>query len=118
MSSSSKPQHRKPQKIAIEELIGAAGMSGFGALIGPQPAVAVPRAQPWAETRVRFSLRAAALAENLGRQNEVLRSLKEPLARRARLLERAVTAAVLFTTAISRSSHAADGDHGAHPGRV
>lgn len=82
MREGSKPRRKKLQKISFEELMGAAGMSGFGALLEALPA------KPKTESRVRLSLRAAAMEETLVRQNDVLRSLNEPLTERINSLER------------------------------
>jgi hypothetical protein len=90
MKNGSKSRPKKLEKISFEELMGAAGMSGFGALLEqPHPG---ERAgwQPPVELRLKFSLRRAALAEKLGRQNDVLRSLNEPLTRRVTSLKLAI----------------------------
>lgn len=81
---------KKLEKISFEEVMGAAGMSGFGALLERGPGVAEFGWQPSAESRLKFLLRGAALAENLGRQNDVLRSLNERLARRVKSLAQAL----------------------------
>ena len=88
MREGSGPQRKKLQKITFEELMGAAGMSGFGALLEYSPDKETARSRPWSESRMRLSLRAAALAETLVRQNDVLRSLNEPLTERINSLER------------------------------
>ena len=70
--------------------MGAAGMSGFGALL-PTPRVAEkPAWRPLADLRMRVALREAALAEELARQNDLLRSLNQPLAHRVASLEKAI----------------------------
>ena len=88
MIEGSKPRRKKLQKISFEELMGAAGMSGFGALLEGLPAQETAPRQTWTESRMRLSLRAAAIAEVLVRQNDVLRSLNEPLTERINSLER------------------------------
>ncbi len=85
MKDGSRCRRKKLEKISLEELMGAAGMSGFGALLG-QPPVREPAG--WhPPARLRFSLIRAALAEKVERQGELLRSLREPLAKRARSME-------------------------------
>jgi hypothetical protein len=56
-------------------------MSGFGALLERQPGMEESGWQPAAELRLKFLLKGAVLAEKLGRQNDTLRSLNEPLTR-------------------------------------
>src|SRR5206468_3446373 len=90
MKYRSKSRRRQPEKINVEELMGAAGMSGFAALLELPPVRAAPGWQPIAETRSRFLGKAAALEEKLGVQTDELRSLNEPLNRRVRSLERAL----------------------------
>lgn len=87
MKDGSRCRHKKLEKISLEELMGAAGMSGFGALLerplGREPA-------GWQlppEFRLKFSLVGAALAEKAGRQTDLLRSLEEPLTRRVKSME-------------------------------
>ena len=103
MKESSGPRRKRLEKISFEELMGAAGMSGFGALL-PQSQAEEPTCwPPLHDLRLRISLRAAALAEFLWRQNEVLRSLNEPLTRRVKSLEQAI-GFLSGLTAVARDS--------------
>ena len=88
MREGSGPQRKKLQKITFEELMGAAGMSGFGALLEYSPEKETARSRPCSESRLRLSLRAAAIAETLVQQNDVLRSLSAALTGRINSLER------------------------------
>ena len=88
MREGSKSQRKKLEKISLEELMGAAGMCGFGALIEGLPADETARRQTWTESRLRLSLRAAAIVETLGRQNDAIRLLNDPLTARINSLER------------------------------
>ena len=101
MKESSGSRRRKLEKIGFEELMGAAGMSGFGALLEPPPVRATGGWRLPVELRMRFSLQGAALAERLVRQNDILRSLNGSMVRRVTSLEQAL---VLLSriTALSR----------------
>ena len=88
MREGSKSQRKKLVKISLEELMGAAGMSGFGALLEELPANETAHRQVWTESRLRLSLRAAAIVDTLGRQNEAIRSLNGPLTERINSLQR------------------------------
>ena len=101
MKDSSRSRHRNLGKISLEEVMGAAGMSGFGALVEQHPGIEEVGWQPAAESRLKFSLKGAALAENLGRQNDMLRSLNEPLTRRVTSLAEALRILSRITCAIS-----------------
>ena len=101
MKYRSKSRRRQLEKIDIEELMGAAGMSGFAALLELPPVRAAPGWQPPAATRSRILVKAATLAEKLGVQTDVLRSLNEPLTRRVRSLERALGFLTGLTCAVS-----------------
>ena len=90
MKEVSQSRHKKLEKISFEEVMGAAGMSGFGALLERRPASEEPAWQPVAELRLKFLLKGAALVEKLGRQNDMLRSLNEPLTRRVISLAQAL----------------------------
>ena len=90
MKDSSRSRHKKLEKIGFEEVMGAAGMSGFGALLERRPGTEQVGWQPAAESRLKFLLKGAALTEKLGRQNDTLRSLNEPLTRRLTSLAQAV----------------------------
>jgi hypothetical protein len=90
MKDSSRSRHKKLEKISFEEMMGAAGMSGFGALVEQRPGIEELGWQPAAESRLKFLLKVAALAENLGRQNDTLRSLNELLTRRVTSLAQAL----------------------------
>lgn len=87
MKDGSRCRRKKLEKISLEELMGAAGMSGFGALLEPPPVREPAGWHPPVELRLRFSLVRAAMAEKVERQGELLRSLREPLAKRARSME-------------------------------
>src|SRR5205807_3405024 len=54
-----------------------------------------------AESRLKFLLKGAALAEKLGRQNDMLSSLNEPLTRRVTSLAQALGILSRITCAIS-----------------
>ncbi|MBZ5596193.1 MAG: hypothetical protein LAP39_28445 [Acidobacteriia bacterium] len=101
MKDSSRPRHKKLEKISLEELMAAAGMSGFGALLEKPSGREMAGWQPPAESRLRFSLKGAALAEKMGRQNDLLRALKEPLTRRVKSLEQALEILSWITFAVS-----------------
>lgn len=88
MREGSGPRRKKLQKITFEELMGAAGMSGFGALLEYSPEKETARSRPCSESRLRLSLRAAAIVETLVQQNDVLHSLHAPLTERINSLER------------------------------
>lgn len=90
MKDGSRCRHKKLEKISLEELMAAAGMSGFGALLESPPGQGTANRQPPAEPRFRLSLQAAALAEKAERQHDLLRSLKEPLTKRVKSLEQAL----------------------------
>jgi hypothetical protein len=90
MKDGSRCQRRKLEKISLEELMSAAGMSGFGALLERPLERQTARWQPPAELRLRLSLKGAVLGEKLGRQNYLLRSLEETLTRRVKSLEQAL----------------------------
>ena len=90
MKDGSQSRHKKLEKISFEEVMGAAGMSGFGALLERRPGIEEPGWKPAAESRLKFLLKGAALAEKLGRQNDMLRSLNEPLTRRVTSLAQAL----------------------------
>jgi hypothetical protein len=111
MIEGSKPRRKKLQKISFEELMGAAGMSGFGALLEGLPAEDPAPRQTWTESRLRLSLRAAAIAETLVRQNGVLRSLHDPLRARVNSLEQVLGM-------LSRMNSAAAGVYRAQPGAL
>lgn len=82
MNESSASRRRKLEKISFEEVMGAAGMSGFGALVQPPHNREEPGGQLLAALRVRVALRGAALAEKLARQNDAIRSLNQPMTNR------------------------------------
>jgi hypothetical protein len=90
MKDSSRSRHKKLEKISFEEVMGAAGMSGFGALLGQRLGTQELGWQPAAESRLKFLLKGAALAERMGRQNDTLRSLNEMLTRRVTSLSQAL----------------------------
>jgi hypothetical protein len=90
MKDGSRSRPKKLEKISFEEVMGAAGMSGFGALLEPRHGVEDLGWQPAAESRLKFFLKGAALAENVGRQTDTLRSLNERLTRRVTSLARAL----------------------------
>src|SRR6266849_4645354 len=90
MKDGSQSRRKKLEKISFEEVMGAAGMSGFGALLERRPGIEEPAWQPVAESRLKFLIKGAALAEKLGRQNDMLSSLKEPLTRRVTSLAQAL----------------------------
>jgi hypothetical protein len=90
MKDRSRPRPKKLEKISFEEVMGAAGMSGFGALLEPRHRVEELGWQPAAELRLKFLLKGAALAENVGRQTDTLRSLNERLTRRVASLAQAL----------------------------
>ncbi len=100
MKDGSRPRPKKLEKISFEEVMGAAGMSGFGALLEPRHEVEDLCWQPAAESRLKFLLQGAALAEKLGRQTETLHSLNEQLARRVTSLARALAMLSWMTGAI------------------
>ena len=101
MKDGSQSRHKKLEKITFEEVMGAAGMSGFGALLERRPGIEEPGWKPAAESRLKFLLKGAALAENLGRQNDILRSLNDPLTRRIASLAQALGILSRITCAIS-----------------
>ena len=107
MKDGSQSRHKKLEKISFEEVMGAAGMSGFGALLERRPGMEAPVWQPAAEARLKFLLKGAALAERLGRQNDLLRSLNEPLTRRVMSLAEALEILSRITYAISTSRSSA-----------
>jgi hypothetical protein len=74
MLNGSRPRHKKVEKISFEELMGAAGMSGFGALLQQQTGNSDLRR------------RALDLIERLDQQNQTIWALKEPLSRRVDVL--------------------------------
>jgi hypothetical protein len=116
MKDGSQSRHKKLKKISFEEVMGAAGMSGFGALVEQGPGMEAPGWQPTAEWRLKFLLKGAALADRLGRQNDLLRSLNEPLTRRVKSLAEALGILSRITCAIStRRSSAAPARTGAMP---
>lgn len=90
MKESSGSRRKKLEKIGFEELMGAAGMSGFGALLEPLPVRVTGGWRLPVELRVRFVVQGAALAEKLGRQNDRLRSLNGSMTRRVASLEQAL----------------------------
>jgi hypothetical protein len=81
MPDGSKCRRKKPGKISFAELMGAAGMSGFGALL-EAPSASASCTQPPSN----LSLKAAALIEKLNRHSQAIRALDEPLARRVAVL--------------------------------
>ena len=101
MKDGSQSRRKKLEKISFEEVMGAAGMSGFGALLEGRPGIGERGWQLAAETRLKFLLKGAALAEKLGRQNDMLRSLKEPLTRRVTSLAHVLGILSRITCAIS-----------------
>ncbi len=101
MKDSSRCRHKQLEKISFDEVMGAAGMSGFGALLEQRPGIEESGWQPAAESRLKFLIKGAALAEKLGRQNDTLRSLNEPLARRLTSLAQALRILSLIGGAIS-----------------
>jgi len=101
MKDGSQSRRKKLEKISFEEVMGAAGMSGFGALLERRPGIEEPAWQPVAESRLKFLIMGAALAEKLGRQNDMLRSLKEPLARRVTSLAQTLGILSRITCAIT-----------------
>ncbi len=101
MKDVSQSRHKKPEKITFEEVMGAAGMSGFGALLERRPGIEEPGWKLAAESRLKFLLKGAALAEKLGRQNDMLSSLNEPLTRRVTSLAQALGILSRITCAIS-----------------
>jgi hypothetical protein len=90
MKDRSRPRPKKLEKISFEEVMGAAGMSGFGALLEPRHGIEELGWQPAAELRLKFLLKGAALAENVGRQTVTLRTLNERLTRRVTSLAQAL----------------------------
>lgn len=89
-------RRKKLEKISLEELMGAAGMSGFSALLDYPPGAAS------AGSRLRLSLRVAAAVEIMGQQNDALGALQAPLARRIQSLERALGVLAQMKTAAVR----------------
>lgn len=100
MTGGSKSRRKKPEKISFEELMGAAGMSGFGALLEPPPrhlrsglasgCAAQTGSASVSESLLEFSRKVAALGERLDRQSAVVRSLTAARARRVAALDRAL----------------------------
>ena len=90
MKDSSRCRHKQLEKISFEEVMGAAGMSGFGALLDQRPRIEELSRQPGVESRLEFLVKGAALAEKLGRQTDTLRSLNERLTRRVTCLTQAL----------------------------
>jgi hypothetical protein len=90
MKDGSRSRPKKLEKISFEEVMGAAGMSGFGALLEPRHGIEDLCWQPAAESRLKFLLKGAALAENVERQTDTLRSLNERLTRRLTSLAQAL----------------------------
>jgi hypothetical protein len=101
MKDGSRCRHKKLEKISLEELMAAAGMSGFGALLESPPGRETAGWQPPAESRLRLSLKAAALTEKAQRQHDLLGSLKEPLTKRVKSLEQALKILSRITGAAS-----------------
>ena len=105
MKDGSKSRRKRIEKISFEEVMDAAGMSGFGALVQlsagtsadlphcePSAADQTRRVDDWpqlGETLQEFSRKMDILEERLGRQNEVIRSLTELQVRRVRALQQA-----------------------------
>jgi hypothetical protein len=116
MREGSGPRRKKLQKISFEELMGAAGMSGFGALLEYPPAKATAHGQPWTESRLRLSIRAAAIEETVVQQNDVLRSLNEPLAERINSLKRVLGVLARMNSAVAGVYSAPAGALHAQPG--
>ena len=116
MREGSGPQRKKLQKITFEELMGAAGMSGFGALLEYPPEKETAHGLPWAESRLRLSLRAAAIAETLVQQNDVLRSLNQPLTERLNSLARVLGVLARMNPAVAGVYSAPAGALHAQPG--
>jgi phage-related minor tail protein len=104
MKDGSRPRPKKLEKISFEEVMGAAGMSGFGALLELRPGVEGLGWQPAAELRLKFLLQGAALAERLGRQTDTLRSLNERLASRVTSLAQALGMLSWMTRSVPASS--------------
>jgi len=100
MKDSSRCRHKQLEKISFEEVMGAAGMSGFGALLEQRPGIKEPGWQAAAESRLKFLIKGAALAEKLGRQNDTLRRLNEPLKRRLTSLGEALRILSLIGCAV------------------
>lgn len=90
MKDNSRCRHKQLEKITFEEVMGAAGMSGFGAILEQRPGIEELGRQPAVVSRMKFLLKGAALAEKLARQDDALRSLNEPLTRRLKSLGQAL----------------------------
>lgn len=90
MKDRSRCQRKPLEKISFEEVMGAAGMSGFGALFEQRPGIEERGWQRAAQTRLKFLMQGAVLAEKLGRQNDALRSLNDPLTHRLTSLREAL----------------------------
>lgn len=90
MKDCSRSRPKNLEKISFEEVMGAAGMSGFGALFEQSPGIETLAWQPAAECRLKFLLKGAVFTEKLARQNDMLRSLNEPLTRRLNSLAQAL----------------------------
>ena len=113
MSNACKSRHRKSERITFDELMGAAGMSGFGALFErPQPIrpglshVAPPAVAPLqavgrapvGESQNKGEPALAAVARRLDRQDELIGSLGGVYTRRVTALQRALQALTWLRT--------------------
>lgn len=115
MKDSSRCRHKQLEKISFEEVMGAAGMSGFGALLEQWPGIEERGWQLATQSRLKFLMQGAALAEKLGRQNDTLRSLNEPLTRRLTSLREALRILSLIGCAVpAHLLHAEAADFDAH----
>ncbi|HUJ22094.1 MAG TPA: hypothetical protein VLX58_11260 [Bryobacteraceae bacterium] len=101
MPSASKSRRKSLKKISLDELMGAAGMSGFAAVIdrigradssrdlsGSTSFAPAGNSGPVSERFPDLSLRTARWFATIDQQNQILGSLRSTLARRQAALER------------------------------